>query len=59
LEKVTKWTIQEKPEEDRTGEFILFAVFRAFEALKKKSSLDFLFLLGQAKRKAENNNPVR
>jgi hypothetical protein len=40
----------------RTGEFILFAVFLAFEALRKKSSLDFLFILHQGKRKAENNN---
>jgi hypothetical protein len=28
-------------------------VFRAFEALRKKFSLDLLFLLGQAKRKAK------
>jgi hypothetical protein len=44
----------------RTSEFILFVVFRAFDPAKrekKKSSLGFLFLLGQAKRKAENNYP--
>jgi hypothetical protein len=49
-----KRNTERKPKTDRTDEFILFAVFRAFRALKKKFSLDLLFLLRQGKRKAEN-----
>jgi hypothetical protein len=50
-----KWkeTGKEKSKTGRADEFILFAVFRAFAALKKKFSLGLLFLLGQSKRKAK------
>jgi hypothetical protein len=41
---------------ERADEFILFAGFRAFGALRKKFSLGFLFLLGQSKRKAKKNS---
>jgi hypothetical protein len=43
----------EKSKTGRADEFILFAVFRAFGALRKKFSLDLLFLLCQDKRKAK------
>jgi hypothetical protein len=57
-----KRNTKEKSKAGRADEFILFAVFRAFDPAKrerKKFSLDLLFLLGQGKRKAEKKKNMR